>query len=163
MTTIFTYAKDATWSERASYNVFFLRETFLIEYPNTILWVNRYIKRNISRWLSRYGICRLSNFHHFPKHAAGTEVSVIKPPFVNSLAPGRYEYDSKNVIFNFDLLIGIFRSSYDNALRWMPQDLTDDKSALVQVIAWCHQATSYYLNQCWLSSLSPYGVPRPQC
>ena len=31
----------------------------------------------------------------------------------------------------------------------MPHDLTDDKSTLVQVMAWCHQATSHYLNQCW--------------
>ena len=48
--------------------------------------------------------------------------------FFNSLAPGRSEFDYKNVIFNLVLLIGIFRSSHDNALTWMPQDLTDDKS-----------------------------------
>ena len=34
------------------------------------------------------------------------------------------EYDSKNVIFNLVLLIGIFRSSHNNALRWMSWDLT---------------------------------------
>ena len=28
-------------------------------------------------------------------------------------------------------------------------NLTDDKSALVQVMAWCRQATSHYLSQCW--------------
>ena len=44
----------------------------------------------------------------------------------------------------------------------MPQDLTDDKSTLVQAMAWCHQATSHYLSQCWPRSLSPYGVTRPQ-
>ena len=44
----------------------------------------------------------------------------------NSLAPGRSKCDFKNVIFNPALLIGIFKSSYDNVLRWMPQDLTDD-------------------------------------
>ena len=44
----------------------------------------------------------------------------------------------------------------------MPQDLTDDKSTLVQVMAWCHQATSHYLNQCWPRSPRPYGVTRPQ-
>ena len=80
----------------------------------------------------------------------------------NSLAPGRSECDSKNVIFNLVLLIGIFRSSHYNALQWMPQDLTDDKSTLVQVMAWCRQATSHYLSQCWPRSLSPYGVTRPQ-
>ena len=44
----------------------------------------------------------------------------------------------------------------------MPQDITDDASTLVQVMAWCHQATSHYLSQCWLKSLSPRGVTRPQ-
>ena len=39
---------------------------------------------------------------------------------------------------------------------------TDDKSTLVQVMAWCHQATSHYLSQCWPRSLSPYGITRPQ-
>ena len=52
--------------------------------------------------------------------------------------------------------------SHEIALRWMPLDLTDDKSTLVQVMAWCHQATSHYLSQCWLRSMSPNGVTRPQ-
>ena len=59
------------------------------------------------------------------------------------------------------LLISIFRSSNDNVLRKMPQDLTD-KSTLVQVMAWCCQATSHYLNQCWRRSPMPNGVTRPQ-
>ena len=29
-------------------------------------------------------------------------------------------------------------------------------------MAWCHQATSHYLSQCWPRSPSPYGVTRPQ-
>ena len=29
--------------------------------------------------------------------------------------------------------------SCEIALRYMPQDLTDDKSKLVQIMAWCHQ------------------------
>ena len=52
--------------------------------------------------------------------------------------------------------------SYKIALRWMPLDLTDDKSTLVQVMAWCRQATSHYLSQCWPRSMSPNGVGRPQ-
>ena len=44
----------------------------------------------------------------------------------------------------------------------MRQYLTDDKSTLGQVMAWCHQATSHYLSQCWSRSLSPYGVTRSQ-
>ena len=29
-------------------------------------------------------------------------------------------------------------------------------------MAWCHQATSHYLNQCWPRSPTPYGIIRPQ-
>ena len=29
-------------------------------------------------------------------------------------------------------------------------------------MAWCHQATSHHLSQCWPRSMSPYGVTRPQ-
>ena len=47
-------------------------------------------------------------------------------------------------------------------LRWMTMDLIDHKSTLVQVMAWCHQATGHYLSHCWPWSLSPYGVTRPQ-
>ena len=73
----------------------------------------------------------------------------------NSLAPGRPGCHFKTAIFNLVLLIGIFTSSNDNALRWMPWDFTNDKSTLVQVMARCRQATSHYLSQCWPSSMSP--------
>ena len=44
----------------------------------------------------------------------------------------------------------------------MSLDCTDDQSTLVQVMAWCRQATSHYLSQCWPRSISPYGITRPQ-
>ena len=49
-----------------------------------------------------------------------------------------------------------------NGLRWVPQNPNDHKSTLVQVMAWCRQATSHYLSQCWPRSMSPYGVTGPQ-
>ena len=52
--------------------------------------------------------------------------------------------------------------SHEIALRWMPLDLTDDKSTLVQVMAWCRQATSHYLSQCSPRSMSPNGVTGSQ-
>ena len=52
--------------------------------------------------------------------------------------------------------------SYGIALRWMPLDLTDDKSTLVQVMTWCRQATSHNLTQCWPRSMSSNGVTSPQ-
>ena len=81
---------------------------------------------------------------------------------VNSLAPGGFGCNFNISIFKLTLLIGTFRASFDKVLRWMIQDLTDDKSTLIQVMAWCCQATSHYLSQCWPRSTSPYGVIRPQ-
>ena len=48
------------------------------------------------------------------------------------------------------------RDSFAQCGSWMPQDPTNGKSALAQVMAWCHQATSHYLSQCWSISLTPY-------
>ena len=56
-----------------------------------------------------------------------------------------------------------FTDWYLQILWWCPQmNATDDKSTLVQVMAWCRQAPSHYLNQCWPRSPMPYGVTRPQ-
>ena len=44
----------------------------------------------------------------------------------------------------------------------MAMDFSYGKSTLVQVMAWCRQATSHYLSQCWPWSLSSYGVIRQQ-
>ena len=48
------------------------------------------------------------------------------------------------------------------AHRWKSLDLGDDKSTLVQVMAWHHQVASHYLSQCWPRSVLIYGVNRPQ-
>ena len=81
---------------------------------------------------------------------------------LNSMAPGRFQFNFRKVIFKLILVNGGWGLSNDIALRWTPLDLTDDKSPLVQVMAWCRQATSHYLSQCWPRSLSSYGVTRPQ-
>ena len=80
----------------------------------------------------------------------------------NSLAPGKIEWNFRYLIFQMISVIDGWGISWELALRWMSLDLTDDKSTLVQVMAWCRQATSHYLSQCWPRSLSPYGVTRPQ-
>ena len=63
-------------------------------------------------------------------------------------------------IFQLIIVIGGWRVSYKIVLKWMPMDLTDGKSTLVQVMAWCRQATRNYRSQCWPRSLLPYGVIR---
>ena len=80
----------------------------------------------------------------------------------NSFAPGRFQIILRKVIFQQILVIDGWRVSCKIVLKWMPTDLTDGKSTLVQIMAWCRQATSHYLSQCWPISVSPYGVIRPQ-
>ena len=77
---------------------------------------------------------------------------------LNSWAPERFQFNCRWVIFKLILLNGGWGISYEIALRWMPLNLTDDKSTLAQVMAWSHQATSHYLIQCWPSSMSPCMV-----
>ena len=82
--------------------------------------------------------------------------------FINSLAPGKFEWNFRYVIFKEILVIDGWGISCEIAVIWISLVFTDDQSTLVQVMAWCHQATSHYLSQCWPRSLSPYGVTRPQ-
>ena len=71
-------------------------------------------------------------------------------PHVNALANERQCY---NVTLS---LIGWVHTQND------PWELNGDTSALVLVMAWCHQAPSHYLLQCWTRSQTPYGITRPQ-
>ena len=80
----------------------------------------------------------------------------------NSLVPGRFKWYFRHMIFKLFSVIDGWGISCEMALRQMTLDLTYDKSTLVQVMAWCRQATSHYLSQCGPRSMSPYGVTRPQ-
>ena len=80
----------------------------------------------------------------------------------NSLAPGKFEWNFRYLIFQIISVIDGWGISCELALRWMSLDLSDNKSTLVQVMAWCRQATSHYLNQCWPRSSMPYGITRSQ-
>ena len=53
------------------------------------------------------------------------------------------------IVFMLILVIDGWDISWEIALRWMPLNLADHKSKSIQVMAWCHQATSHYLSQCW--------------
>ena len=82
---------------------------------------------------------------------------------VESLAPGRC---GSNIIIFFEHTIWIkFMTTIVKLLLGessRSQNITHEKSALVKVMAWCHQATSHYLVQCWLRSMSLYDVTWPQ-
>ena len=87
---------------------------------------------------------------------------VISCHGINPLAPGGFEWNFTRVILILILVIGGWVISCEFAVRWMLLDIIDDKSTLVQVMAWCRQATSHYLSQCWPRSLTPYAITRPQ-
>ena len=80
----------------------------------------------------------------------------------NSLAPGKFLSNLRHVIFKQILVIDGWGISCEIALIWMSLNLPNDKSTLDQVMAWCRQATSHYLSQCWPRSMSPNGVTMPQ-
>ena len=70
----------------------------------------------------------------------------------NALAPRGYGFSLDGwfvVVFRHILLINIFNITYEIALMPMSQDLTDHKSTLVQVMAWCHQVTNHWMNKFW--------------
>ena len=83
-------------------------------------------------------------------------------PAINSLAPEGFESYFTSVFFKLILWFDILSTFCGTGLRWMPQNPIDDKSALVWVMACCHQATNNYLSQCWPKSMSPYGITKPQ-
>ena len=95
--------------------------------------------------------------HYLNQAQPSSSYGITRVWWVNSLAPGRFEWNSRSVSFKVISVIDGWEIICEIALRWMSLDLSDDNSTLVQVMAWCHQATSHYLNQCW-----PYGITRPQ-
>ena len=95
------------------------------------------------------------------KHLA----SAKRQPFCSgllTLSPEKFKWNFRYVNFKWILVIGGWHIFCEIALIWMSLDFTDDQSTLVQVMAWCRQATSHYLSQCWPRSLMPYSITRPQ-
>ena len=77
-----------------------------------------------------------------------------------------FKRSSKPWIFKHKVLISKhiygLNSLPEIVLRWIPENIFDDKPTLVQVMAWCHQAASHCLNQFWHRSMSPFGITGPQ-
>ena len=76
---------------------------------------------------------------------------ITRPQWVNTLAPGRCGFNLKLVIFKLILRIDILSYSYEIALRWMTQDLTDDQSTQTQTqtqtFYWTTNGSSFYQYQ----------------
>ena len=81
---------------------------------------------------------------------------------INSLSPGRFEWTFRWLIFKLILAIDGWGIYCEIIRRLISLDITNDKSTLVQVMAWCRQAPSHYLCQCSPRSMLPYNITRPQ-
>ena len=90
-----------------------------------------------------------------------THICVTRPQWVNSLPTGRCGNILYSEISDRRLRIKFMSTSYDIALRWMPQNIFHDKSTLVQVMAWCCQA-AIMITWANVRSMSSYGLTRPQ-
>ena len=66
-----------------------------------------------------------------------------------------------DMIYNL-YVVSFWREGRQRSIAYQAVSPTDDKSTLIQVMAWCRQATRHYLSQCWPRSMSPYGVTRPK-
>ena len=97
-----------------------------------------------------------------------TRIHALTFTTCNSLAPERWGSNFTSVFFKLILWIDILHPSCEIGVRWVSLNPIDDKSALVYVMAWCHQATSHSLAsaepyQCfhivtrrqWVNSLRP--------
>ena len=92
----------------------------------------------------------------------GCDYSPMPWQQLDSLAPGKIEWNFVHVIFKQILVIDGWGISCEITQVWMSLEFTDDQSTLVQVMAWCRQAASHYLGHCWPRFVSLYGVTRPQ-
>ena len=77
---------------------------------------------------------------------------IVIGQLIISLSPGRCGCHLKSVNFKHNLGNDISSIQVNITLEWMPEDFFDVKSALVQVMAWCHRVTGHYLNQCWFAA-----------
>ena len=118
-------------------------------------------KLSLSVYMTQFGCCLILVTFMVPWLHLHFIVTTSWLKF-NSLVRGRCRCNLKLIIFKLMSRVDILSISCEIALRGMPRDFTDDKSTLVQVLAWCRQATSHYLGQCWPRYILPYGVARPQ-
>ena len=130
---------------------FIHRENIHGDYHNLFDKQNRNQSERPTHAVSREQRCICSIL--FENYISKISFNFSRGQWVNSLAPGKFEWNFRYVIFKRIFVFGGWGISCEIALICMSLDFTNDQSTLVQVMAWC---------QCWPRSLSPYGVTRPQ-
>ena len=97
--------------------------------------------------INPYNVCQIYHWvNHFGKG-------------FNALAPGKYGNNLKtltSIILKLIMQNNSLDTHCEIACSWMPKNLINGKSTLVQVMTRCLQATIRYLNQRRPRSISPY-------
>ena len=80
------------------------------------------------------------------------------PYYFDTFGPGKNGWYFADNIFKCKFLMKMCHFFFSTPLQFVPKgpvdphDLADDRSILVQVMAYCPKSLSYYLKQCWPSS-----------
>ena len=105
--------------------------------PNAFSWMKMF-----EFWLKFHHSCPTASPHLGPNTLT---VEMIPPKkFINWLAPWRCHNNYKNIIFKVIIQRSYSSPPFEIAPIWMPQHLTNAKSALLQVMA-----TRQYMSKCW--------------
>ena len=136
-------------------------------YGCTIVMSYIEINKAVSQWLLTFNLCvsvtwPLTCAFHIPcthtpeiidmhRGVCDNSMSYLQQQFsyavvVNSLVPGKLEWNFIYVIFKRILVTDGWGITYEITLIWMSLNFTEDQSTLVQVMAWCLQATGHYLS-----------------
>ena len=85
--------------------------------------------------------------------------------WVNNREAGdlRYHHAHYDVtVMSIILKVYLFKTLLRTYILSTSYDITHDKTTLSQVLAWHHYAASHSFNLCWPTTVSPYGIHRPQ-
>ena len=92
-------------------------------------------------------------------HISTLSASLFTPgqSFNNSLAPGRCGSNFKSINLKLIIQNSSLGTPCKIALMWMSQNLNNEKYPLVQINAWCYQATRHHLSQWWPRTMALLG------
>ena len=94
-------------------------------------------------------------------YLSGINVLIMPFRIITSLVRGRCGDDFKSVNFSLIVRIDFLSTTYEIALRWMPQNISDDESTLVQEMAWLSSGNKPLPHPMLIKSVSPYETTRP--
>ena len=123
-------------------------------------WLNGFVKKWIGCWNQiHWYYCSLGVFVEetlSPLHIGKTFMTNLglagEIRHIDLSLPGQNGRHFPDDIFKCIFMTEKFRIMIRISLKFVPMGSIDNKSALIQVMAWRHQATSHYLSQWWPSS-----------